>query len=414
MSEYLVFLHANQVVTVDAKYTTAENPLGVIPNGSMVVKDGSISWVGDTRDLDLSQYSDAKQIDCIGKTLLPGFIDSHTHPVFAGDRAAEFEQRLNGVSYQDIAKAGGGILHTVEATRRASEDDLYESAKQRLRTMMSFGVTTVEAKSGYGLDWETELKSLKVIQRLKNTLPLSVIATYMGAHDIPADYRQQENGIDAYVDVLCTQDLPQLAKLGLADFVDVFCETGYFSVDQTRRILQTAKDLGFELKVHAEEFSDLGGAALAAELGAMSADHLLHINDKSITAMKESGTIATLLPGTAFYLRLSHYAPAKKILDIGVPVALATDFNPGSCMTENLQWIMTLACFQMGMTPAQVIESVTLSGAKALGLEADRGSLSPGKRADIIQLDVPGYQHLFYHVGINHLDSVWITGKKVE
>lgn len=403
-----IFHNAAQVVTVEGPDVTLDNPLGVIANGSIVVAKGKITWVGPANELNPAGYPNAEVIDATGHILLPGLVDSHTHPVFAGDRASEFEQRLQGVSYLEIAKAGGGIRKTVEATRQASEEELYELAKARLLTMLSFGVTTVEAKSGYGLDWASEEKSLRVLQRLTRELPISLRITYMGAHDIPPEYKANP---DVYVDVLCKEHLPRVAKNRLADFCDVFCEAGYFSVDQSRRILEMARELGLGLKIHAEEFTDLGGAKLAGELGALSADHLLHISDDGIGALKTGRTVATLLPGTAFYLRLRDYAPARKLLDAGVSVALATDFNPGSCMSENLQLIMTLACLQMGMTPAEVIRGVTLNGAKAVDCHRDRGSITVGKRADLTLFRVGSYNELLYHFGVNHLAQVYVEGQ---
>ncbi len=405
-----IFHNAAQVVTVDGPYVSRDNPLGVIENGSVAVAGGKITWVGPAREINPVDHPQAEVVEAAGHILLPGFVDSHTHPVFAGDRANEFEQRLQGKSYLDIAQAGGGIRKTVEATRRAGEEELYELAKARLLTMLSFGVTTVETKSGYGLDWASEEKSLRVLQRLSRELPMTLCVTYMGAHDIPPEYKADP---DAYVDLLCTEQLPRVVKNRLAEFCDVFCEDGYFSVEQSRRILETARDLGMGLKIHAEEFTDLGGAKLAGELGALSADHLLHVSDEGIAALKAGGTVATLLPGTAFYLRLRDYAPARKLLDAGVPVALATDFNPGSCMSENLQLVMTLACLQMGMTPAEVIRAVTLNGAKAVDRHHDRGSLTVGKRADLALFRVRSYNELLYHFGVNHLSRVYVAGECV-
>jgi imidazolonepropionase len=410
MNPSLIFHHVQQLVTVDPDRSTQENPLGVIPDGALAVESGKIAWMGPSADLQLSDYPEAEWIDAQGEIILPGFVDSHTHPIFAGNRADEFELRLQGATYLEIAERGGGIRKTVEATRHASEAELYELAKQRLLTMLSFGVTTVEAKSGYGLDWESELKSLRVIQRLRADLPMTLCATYMGAHDIPPEYKANPA---TYVDKICQEQIPAVAQAGLAEFCDVFCEAGYFTVAQTRQILETARHHGLKLKVHAEEFCDFGGALLAGKMRAVSVDHLLHLSDEGIAALKQGGTVATLLPGTAFYLRLKDYAPARKILDAGVPVALATDFNPGSCMSENLQLVMTLACLQMGMTPAEVIRGVTLSGAMALDRHHDRGSLTVGKRADLALFRVSSYNELLYHFGVNHLHEVFVAGKRV-
>jgi imidazolonepropionase len=406
----LIFHHLDQLVTVDPARTSEENPLGVIPNGALAVEKGQIAWVGESAEIALKDYPDDQWVDGRGHILLPGFVDSHTHPVFAGNRADEFELRLQGASYLEIAARGGGIRKTVEATRQASEDELFHLGTERLMTMMRYGVTTVEAKSGYGLDETSEWKSLKVIRRLQESLPLDVVATYMGAHDIPPEYKTDP---DAYVDRLCHEEIPKVAASGLAEFCDVFTEKGYFTVEQSRRILESAKAHGMKLKVHAEEFCDYGGATLAGELGAVSADHLLHLSDTGIQAMKQGGTVATLLPGTAFYLRLKDYAPARKILDAGVPVALATDFNPGSCMCNNLQLMMHLACLQMGMLPAEAIRAVTLHGAMAVDRHHDRGSLCVGKRADLGLFRATTYNELLYHFGVNHLRQLYILGSPV-
>jgi imidazolonepropionase len=339
---------------------------------------------------------------------MPGLIDSHTHTIFAGDRANEFEQRLQGKTYLEIAQEGGGILKTVNATRHADPETLASLTRQRLQRMLSLGVTTVEVKSGYGLDFESEMKCLNVLKALQTESPVSIVPTYMGGHDIPPEYQGRT---DAYVDVLCNEQIPVVAKENLAVFCDVFCEKGYFDVAQSRRILETAQQHGLKLKIHAEEFCDLGGATLAGELRATSADHLLHISDEGIAALKAGNTVATLLPGTAFYLRIKDYAPARKLIQAGVPVALATDFNPGSCVIDNLQLIMALACLQMNMTPVDVIKAVTLHAAMALDLQDDRGSLRMGKRADLAVFNIRHYPELLYRMGSNLLSAVFVAGK---
>ncbi|MBY0402817.1 MAG: imidazolonepropionase [Cyanobacteria bacterium] len=406
----LVFINFEQLVSVSDDFSTSQNPLGVIANGVLVIENGKIAWLGNAEDWDNAFYPDATYIEGRGKILLPGFVDSHTHPVFAGNRADEFERRLEGVSYQEIAEQGGGIQKTVKATREASEETLFQKAQKHLMEMLSFGVTTVEAKSGYGLTWESELKSLQVIARLDKTLPMSVVPTFMGAHDIPVEFRGNP---EAYLHELCEVQIPQVAQRNLAVFCDVFCEQGYFDIPQTRKILETARSHGLKLKVHAEEFCHLGGAELAGELNATSADHLLHISDPGMLALKQGGTVACLLPGTAYYLRIKDYAPARSLIAAGVPVALATDFNPGSCMCNNLQWMMSLACQQMNMTPAEVIRGVTLNGAMALDLHHDRGSLSVGKRGDVLVFDATSYNDLLYQFGVNHLESVYCQGQLV-
>ncbi|WP_373533591.1 imidazolonepropionase [Vampirovibrio sp.] len=397
-----------QLVTVDPGRMTVENPLGVIENGAILFEQGKIAWLGASGEINRVDYPNAQWIDARGRVMLPGLIDSHTHTIFAGDRANEFEMRLQGKSYQEIAQAGGGILKTVQATRNASAEELSALTLQRLHGMLAFGVTTVEIKSGYGLDFNSEMKCLRVLKALRTQAPVSMVTTYMGAHDIPPEY---QGLTEAYVDLLCQEQIPVVAEERLADFCDVFCEKGYFDVPQSRRILETAHRYGLKLKIHAEEFCDWGGAKLAGELEAVSADHLLHISDEGIAALKAGGTVATLLPGTAFYLRIQEYAPALKLITAGVPVALATDFNPGSCMIDNLQFIMALACLQMNMPPVEVIKAVTLHAAKALDLQHDRGSLTVGKRADAALFDRRSYNELLYRVGSNALSDVYVAGQ---
>lgn len=386
--------------------TTEDNPLGLIENGAILIESDHITWIGTNNDAK-KQNADLT-IDAQGGVVTPGLIDSHTHTIFAGDRAGEFEMRLQGKTYLEIAQAGGGILKTVEATRKASEQELYELTEKRLKRMLSYGVTTVEVKSGYGLDFETEVKCLRVLQQLQQKLPMTIVPTYMGAHDIPPEFKDRT---DDYVDLLCNEQIPAIAKEKLADFCDVFCEKGYFDVAQSKRILETAHAHGMKLKIHAEEFYNLGGAKLAGELNATSADHLLHISDSGIAALKAGGTVATLLPGTAFYLRIKEYAPALKLLAAGVPVALATDFNPGSCTIDNLQLIMSLACLQMNMTPVDVLKGVTTHAAKAVELQTDRGTLEVGKLADLVLWDAKNYQELLYYVGRNPVKDVIVGGQ---
>jgi imidazolonepropionase len=386
---------------------TAENPLGIILDGAMRFENGRIAWVGPSSEMKRSDFPSHFWLDAKGKLVMPGLIDSHTHTIFAGNRADEFEMRLQGKSYLEIAQAGGGILKTVKATRQASKQELQELTRKRLQRMLNLGVTTVEVKSGYGLDFDSELKCLEVLRELQQNGPVSIVPTYMGGHDIPPEY---QGHTDAYVDLLCNEQIPVIAERKLAVFCDVFCEKGYFDVEQSRRILETARRHGLKLKIHAEEFCDLGGAKLAGELGAVSADHLLNISSEGIEALKAGGTVATLLPGTAFYLRIKDYAPANKLIEAGVPVALATDFNPGSCVIDNLQLIMALACLQMNMQPVDVLKAVTLHAAMALDLHQDRGSLAVGKRADITMFDVANYNELLYRMGSNLLTDVFVGG----
>lgn len=381
----------------------------VLENASVVIRDQVIDWVGPHADLP-ALPPDADIIEASGKTVLPGFVDSHTHLVYAGSREAEFEQRLEGVSYQEIAARGGGINASVISTRRASRDELKELARRRLRRLLQFGVTTVEVKTGYGLASAGELKCLEVIADLNAEGPVELLPTFLGAHAVPPEYRQDRAG---YVRLLIDEMLPEVARSRLAQFCDVFCEAGVFSVAESERILGRARELGFQLKVHADELTPLGGAELAARLGAVSADHLLCISPAGIQALAQASTVATLLPGTAFFLGV-QYAPARTLIEHGLAVALASDCNPGTCPTENLPLVGTMACTQMKMMPAEVVTALTLNAAAALARAKRLGSLEAGKQADLAIFDVPDYRRLFYHFGINHAWKVIKRGLVVS
>jgi imidazolonepropionase len=352
----------------------------------------------------------SRMIDAYGKTVMPGFVDPHTHLVFAGSRENEFAMRVQGKTYQEVAAAGGGINATVAATRKASLQELKFLAKKSLNRMLSLGTTTLEAKSGYGLDLETELKMLDVIRELNQEGPTTIVPTFMGAHEIPPDFRQNP---EAYVDLVITRMIPQVAQHKLARYCDVFCETGVFSVEQSERILRAARNAGLEPRVHADELTDLGGAAMAARIKARTADHLLYANDDGIRQMADAGVIAVLLPGTAYFLHLQRYARARDMIAAGVPVALATDFNPGSCMTESMPLILNMACTQMRMLPAEAITAATMNAAWAIGEEERAGSLEAGKQADILILDAASHEHLCYHFGVNLVETVVKSGKVV-
>jgi imidazolonepropionase len=351
----------------------------------------------------------AQVIDATGKIVIPGLIDSHTHLVFAGSRENEFEQRLQGKSYQEISASGGGINSTVACVRRCSKEELKDLARPRLKRLLSFGVTTVEVKSGYGLSMADELKCLEVIADLNAEGPVELVPTFLGAHAVPPEF---QNNRDQYVRLLIDEMLPEVAKSRLAEFCDVFCDIGAFTLSETERIFDRARDLGLGLKLHADELSCRGGAELAARMGAVSADHLLQVSEKGIAALAKSGTVATLLPGTAFFLGLP-YAPARRLLDRGVKIALASDCNPGTCPTENLPLIGTIACTQMKMLPSEVIAGLTISAAAAVGRSDRIGSLEVGKQADLVIFDVPNYQQLFYHFGVNHVWRVIKRGRVV-
>jgi imidazolonepropionase len=402
--------NAAQLVTITPSpgATDPEEKLGVIRNGTLAAKEGRIVWVGPAGETSkqVSLLPGGKEMDASGKVVLPGFIDSHTHLIFAGTREMEFELRLQGASYQEIAAKGGGIKSTVEKTRGASKDELIQVGKKNLDSMLSLGTTTVEAKTGYGLSTKDEIKMLEALRDLGREHPVEVVPTFLGAHEIPPEYAGRT---EDYVQKVIEEMIPAAGEKRLAVFCDVFCETGVFSLHQSRRILEAGKLHGMIPKLHADELTPLGGAELAAEIGAVSADHLLFISEKGMEAMAQKGVVATLLPGTAFFLFLGRYAPARQMISKGVTVALASDFNPGSCMTESLPLITTIACTQMRMTPAEAILGITLNAAKALRKEKEIGSLEPGKQADLVVLDIPDYRHLSYHFGVNH---VWKVVKK--
>ena len=386
--------------------------LGIIRHGALAARRGKIVWVGPTADLltAVKPVAFSKLIDAYGKTVMPGLVDPHTHLVFAGARENEFAMRIQGKTYQEVAAAGGGINATVAATRKTSGKELKAAAKKTLDRMLQLGTTTVEAKSGYGLDLATELKMLEVIRELTEEGPMTVVPTFMGAHEIPPEFRGNPG---AYVDLVITRMIPEVAARKLARFCDVFCETGTFSVEQSERIFCAASAAGLEARVHADELTDLGGAAMAARTKARTADHLLYASDDGIRQMATAGVIAVLLPGTAYFLHLERYARARDMIAAGVPVALATDFNPGSCMTESMPLIMNLACTQMRMLPAEAISAATVNAAWAIGEEDCAGSLEVGKQADVLILDAPSHEHLCYHFGINLVDTVVKNGKVV-
>lgn len=386
--------------------------IGLVENGIIAVQEDKIIYVGQGElPENISVDRETKIIDAKGKTVTPGLIDSHTHLVHGGSRENELAMKLKGVSYLDILAAGGGIHSTMESTQNANFDELYSKAKKSLDTMLSYGVTTVEAKSGYGIeDFDTELKQMEVAKKLDEEHPVNIISTFMGAHAIPKKYEEDP---DEFVDIIINEMLPVVANKNLAQFCDVFCEEGVFTVDQSRRILLAARELGMEAKLHADEIKPLGGAELAAEIDCISAEHLIAASDVGIKNMAEKGVIANLLPGTSFNLQTGKFARARDMITQGVPVALSTDYNPGSCPTENLQLIMSFASLIMKLTPEEVITGVTINGAAALGLEDSIGSLEVGKKADIAIFDAPNLEYIIYHFGINHTDIVIKDGKIV-
>jgi imidazolonepropionase len=385
-----------------------ETPLEVCEDAALVIADGEVVTVGSNDDLvrEHPPENAATAIDAEGRAVVPGFVDPHTHAVFAGDRADEFEAKLGGKSYQEILADGGGILRTVRSVREASDDRLVQNLTDHLETMLAHGTTTVEVKSGYGLDTETELRQLAAIERAGDTLPIDVVSTFMGAHAVPDDREA-----DDYVDDVIDEQLPAVAEQGVAAFCDVFCEEGVFDVDQSRRVLEAGIERGLTPKVHAEEFTRLGGARLAADLDAASADHLLHANEDDIEALVESGVVPVLLPGTAFGLG-EDYADARAFLEAGAPVALATDFNP-NCHSRSMEFVQTLGAVEMGMTPAEALLASTRNAALALDLDDGTGTLREGAPADAVVLDAPSYAHLAYRFDTTAVDTVLKAGEVV-
>jgi imidazolonepropionase len=376
--------------------------LGIIENGAILIRAEHIEWVGPTKDLPVRMPGESYEvIDGVGLelTAFPGFVDSHTHPIFAGTRADEFDLRCQGKSYQEIAAAGGGIRASVRQLRAATPEQLVSRAEKNFYRFLRHGTTTIEAKSGYGLSMEDELKILRAMAALKTRSRLEIFPTFLGAHDIPDEFRDSRG---EYIRKLVEEMIPAVAREGLAHFCDVFCDTGYFTVEEARAVLQAAREAGLGLRVHADQLSHSGGTRLAAELKALSADHLEKIDAEDIRALQSAGTVATLLPGSVFQLGLPEYPPARALIDAGVPVALATDFNPGSSYTLNMQIILSIACSRMQMTPAEAITAATINGACALGAADRLGSIEEGKQADIVLMDVGDYREVPYFFGVNH------------
>ncbi|MFW6147345.1 MAG: imidazolonepropionase [Thermodesulfobacteriota bacterium] len=379
--------------------------------GALVCRDGIIEAIGSEHEI-LSARPAQKlnvEVDCAGRCLIPGFVDPHTHMCFAERREQEFVQRIEGMDYLEILRRGGGILSSVQAVRASPEDKLFSVAHRHALSALGFGTTTLEVKSGYGLDTNTEMKMLRVIERLNRETPLDVVPTFLGAHAVPPEYARTP---EKYVDMLAQEMIPKVSAQGIARFCDVFCETGAFTLEQSRRILTHAREAGMDLKIHADEVHDLGGAGLAAELGAVSAEHLLAANEENLAAMAAKGVIAVLLPATAYSLR-KVYAPARKMIDIGLPVALATDCNPGSSYTESMPFVFGLAVLNMNLSAHEALTASTLNAAYAVGMAETVGSLEPGKNADFLLLDGEGPAVLAYHAGVSAVQAVYKRGELV-
>ncbi len=408
----LAVIHASQLVTMAGlnrpRIGRELSELALIRDGGMLIRDGNIDIVGPSSEI-VKQADDAEIIDADGKIVLPGFVDAHTHLVFAGNRLDDFERRARGDTYEQIAKAGGGIWSTVKKTRAASESDLLEQAKKHADWFLRCGTTTVESKSGYGLTLEDELKILRVVRRLNQATPLEIVPTFLGAHAVP-----RKVTADEYVDLIVKEMLPRVASDGLAEFCDVFCERGYFDIEQSRSILSAGKSLGLKLRVHADQLSNSGAAKLSAELEATTADHLEKTDEQGIAALKSAGVQPVLLPGSVYALGSTCYPRAREMIDAGLAVVIATDFNPGSSPTPSMPMILSLACTQMKMSPAEAISASTINSAYSLGRGDQIGSLEPGKLANFAIFDCEDYRELAYWFGVSLTHGVYVKGKRAH
>jgi imidazolonepropionase len=412
MADDIIITNASELVTLKgprrARVKHEMSTLSVIRDGAVAISGGAIAAAGRTESV-LKEHdaTGVERIDASGRVVMPGFVDPHTHLVYAGSREFELELKAKGKGYLDILREGGGILRTVRDTRAASPHELFRQSAKRLESMISHGSTTVEVKSGYGLDREVELRMLETARKLGDDYPADVVPTFMGAHAVPEEFAGRP---DDYIGFVCSEALPEVARRKLAVFCDVFCERGVFTVDQSRRVLSEAKALGMKLKIHADELHASGGAELAAEVGAISAEHLVKPSDDGIMAMARKDVVGVLLPGTPYSSMSKDYADGRRLIDLGVPVALGTDLNP-NCWNESMQFTVSLACHKMRMTPAEAITAATVNAAAALGLEKRVGSLEVGKRADVIVLDVETHAQLPYRFGTNLCSVVVKDGK---
>jgi imidazolonepropionase len=396
------------VLWIEGTLATMANhhePYGLINNAAIAVKNGKIAWLGTMKELPGEPDNLAEEVyEAGGRCITPGLIDCHTHLVFAGNRYNEFEMRMQGATYADIAKAGGGIRSTVKATREATEEELFQQSLKRAQDLVAEGVTTIEIKSGYGLDLETELKMLRVAKQIESVLPVTIKLTFLGAHALPAEYQGKA---DDYIDLVCNEMLPAVKAAGLVDAVDVFCETIGFTLEQTERVFNAAKTLNLPVKCHAEQLSDSGSAVLSAKYNALSVDHLEFLSEKSIEAIAKSGTVAVLLPGAFYFLREKKLPPIDLLRKHHVPMAIATDCNPGTSPVTSLLLMLNMACVLFGLTPEEALLGVTRYAAKALGIDADCGTLEVGKAADFVIWDVVHPAELVYYIGRN--PCVWVV-----
>jgi imidazolonepropionase len=410
----LLIENAKQIVTCRTsgrKFNSGkqQSRIGLIKNASIYIENGIIKWIGKksevrSQKLDLKR---AERIDASGKIIFPGFVDSHTHLVFAGDRSNEFAMRMEGKTYEEIAQAGGGIINTVSAVRRTSKAKLKAIAKESVWNSISFGVTTIEGKSGYGLDTKNEIKMLEVINELNKEMPIDVYSTFLGAHAFPIDIPRKD-----YIDMILYEMIPVIAKRKLASFIDAFCEKNYYTPAETHKIFEQGVKFGLVPKLHTNQFHSVGGIETAVKSKAISVDHLEVMTSKEINLLKGKNIIACVLPGVSYFLNIP-YAPARKLIDNNIPVAIATDFNPGSCMSENIQLVMSLAAQKMKMSVNEIINSVTVNAAASLNISDRVGSIEIGKQADLLIFNMPSYEHLIYHFGVNQLESVIKKGEMI-
>lgn len=409
----LIIKNIGKLVTMEGSFlpkTGKEmNELTILENAYIAVVEGKIFKVGTGEDYNALVGENTIIDDASGMLVTPGLVDSHTHLVHGGSRENEFSKKLNGVPYIQILQEGGGILSTVNSTKKATFDELYKKAKKSLDRMLEFGVTTVEEKSGYGLELETEVKQLQVAHKLDKDHPVDLVHTFLGAHAVPVEYKSNS---EAYIKLLVEDIMPKVKELGLAEFCDVFCEEGVFSVEESDYILSKAKEMGYKLKIHADEIVPIGGAELAAKLGCISADHLMAASEQGLKDMAQKGVIANILPGTSFNLNKPS-ADCRKMIDLNVPISLSSDYNPGSCPSENLQLVMQLGCLNLKMTPNEVLTAVTINAAHCVDRATEIGSIEIGKKADIAVFDAPNVEYLMYHFGINHIDRVYKEGRLV-
>jgi imidazolonepropionase len=411
----LALINIRQLVTVESRGERVKTGpemknLGILENAGVIIEGDHFAWIGRMEDLPVSRLHDTDVLDCIDRVVMPGFVDAHTHLVFGGSREDEFAMRSSGATYQEIGAAGGGILSTVRSVRQTTKKELKKRARAYLTGAMRSGTTTIEIKSGYGLDPENETKMLEAINELNEEEFVTVVPTFLGAHAIPPEFAGRK---PEYVELIIKTMLPYIGKKRLARFCDVFCEQGYFNADDTRRILAEGLRHGLRPKVHADELTAGGGAEIAAEAGAVSADHLEQASEAGIRSMAAAGVVGVLLPGVSFFLN-HGYAPARRLIDSGVPVAIASDFNPGSCMSYSMPLMMTIACTHMRMAPEEAITASTLNAAAALGCSGEVGSIEIGKKADCIVLDIPNYRFLPYFFGENHVEKVVKNGVILE